>query len=147
MADWRRRPESGFSRAGGIPHQRQEGLDERPQRTSDTVKRLFLRENQVHPLRRLFEVLYWIDAETQALLDSLLESLPSTRMLLLSNYRPVYDRYSGGKTGSVLVQLLLCYSARALLPLRPGEKYHGCGARTVSPVSECRGGEIRQTGQ
>ena len=43
---------------------------------STRVKRLLLRESQVQPLLLVFEDLHWIDAETQALLDSLVESLP-----------------------------------------------------------------------
>ena len=39
-------------------------------------KRLLLRESQVQPLLVVFEDLHWIDTETQALLDSLVESLP-----------------------------------------------------------------------
>jgi tetratricopeptide (TPR) repeat protein len=39
----------------------------------------------------VFEDLHWIDAETQALLDSLVESLPTARLLLLVNYRPEYQ--------------------------------------------------------
>jgi predicted ATPase len=46
----------------------------------------------------LFEDLHWIDAETQALLDALVESLPTARMLLLVNYRPEYQHAWGGKT-------------------------------------------------
>ena len=49
---------------------------QRRQRTLDAVKRLLLRESQVQPLLLVFEDLHWIDAETQALLDSLVESLP-----------------------------------------------------------------------
>ena len=37
------------------------------------------------------EDLHWIDAETQACLDSLVESLPTARLLLLVNYRPEYQ--------------------------------------------------------
>jgi predicted ATPase len=37
------------------------------------------------------EDLHWIDAETQALLDSLVESLPTARLLLLVTYRPEYQ--------------------------------------------------------
>ena len=36
----------------------------------------------------MFEDLHWIDAETQALLDGLVEALPTARILLLVNYRP-----------------------------------------------------------
>src|SRR3972149_6874871 len=57
-------------------------------RTLDGVKRLLLRESQVQPLIVIFEDLHWIDSETQALLDSLVESLPTARVLLLVNYRP-----------------------------------------------------------
>ena len=39
----------------------------------------------------VFEDLHWIDTETQALLDSLVESLPTARLLLLVNYRPEYQ--------------------------------------------------------
>ena len=55
-----------------------EALDppQRRQRTLDAVKRLLLRESQVQPLLVVFEDLHWIDAETQAFLDSLVESLP-----------------------------------------------------------------------
>ena len=63
---------------------------QRRQRTLDAVKRLLLRESQEQPLLLVFEDLHWIDAETQALLDSLVESLPTARMLLLVNYRPEY---------------------------------------------------------
>jgi len=61
---------------------------QRRQRILDGVKRLLLRESQVQPLMVLFEDLHWIDAETQALLDSLVESLPTARLLLLVNYAP-----------------------------------------------------------
>ena len=71
---------------------------QRRQRTLDAVKRLLLRESQVQPLLLLVEDLHWIDAETQALLDSLVESLPTARLLLLANYRPEYQHRWGSKT-------------------------------------------------
>jgi predicted ATPase len=46
----------------------------------------------------VFEDLHWIDAETQAVLDSLLDSLPTARILLLVNYRPEYQHGWGAKT-------------------------------------------------
>jgi tetratricopeptide (TPR) repeat protein len=46
----------------------------------------------------VFEDLHWIDAETQALLDGLVESLPTARMLLLVNYRPEYQHGWASKT-------------------------------------------------
>ncbi len=71
---------------------------QRRQRTLDAVKRLLLRESQVQPLLVVFEDLQWIDGETQALLDSLVESLGSARLLLLVNYRPEYEHRWGSKT-------------------------------------------------
>jgi tetratricopeptide (TPR) repeat protein len=71
---------------------------QRRQRTLEAVKRMLLRESQVQPLLLVFEDLHWIDAETQALLDSLVESLPSARLLLLVNYRPDYQHGWGSKT-------------------------------------------------
>ena len=63
---------------------------QRRQRTLDAVKHLLLRESQGQPVLVVFEDLHWIDAETQALLDGLIESLPTARVLLLVNYRPEY---------------------------------------------------------
>src|SRR6266542_1467938 len=77
-----------------------QGLDpaERRRRTLEAVKRILLRESQVQPLLVVFEDLHWIDSETQAFLDSLVESLPTARFLLLVNYRPEYQHGWGGKT-------------------------------------------------
>ena len=71
---------------------------QRRQRILEALKRLLLRESQVQPLLLVFEDLHWIDAETQALLDSLVESLPTARLLLLVNYRPEYQHGWGSKT-------------------------------------------------
>jgi class 3 adenylate cyclase/tetratricopeptide (TPR) repeat protein len=71
---------------------------QRRQRTLEAVKRLLLRESQVQPLLLVFEDLHWIDAETQALLDSLVESLGTAQLLLLVNYRPEYQHGWGRKT-------------------------------------------------
>jgi tetratricopeptide (TPR) repeat protein len=71
---------------------------QRRQRTLDAVKSLLLRESQNQPLLVVFEDLHWIDAETQALLDSLVESLPTARLLLLVNYRPEYQHGWASKT-------------------------------------------------
>jgi class 3 adenylate cyclase/tetratricopeptide (TPR) repeat protein len=66
--------------------------------TLDAVKRLLLRESQLQPLLVIFEDLHWIDSETEALLDGLVESLPTARLLLLVNYRPEYQHGWGSKT-------------------------------------------------
>ena len=61
----------------------------------------------------VFEDLHWIDSETQALLDSLVESLPTARVLLLVNYRPEYQHAWGAKT---------YYRQLRIDPLPPGER-------------------------
>ena len=71
---------------------------QRRQQTLDAVRRLLLREAREQPLLLIFEDLHWIDGETQALLDSLVESLGSARLLLLVNYRPEYQHAWSGKT-------------------------------------------------
>ena len=71
---------------------------QRRQRTLDALTRMLLRESQVQPLLLVFEDLHWIDTETQALLDSLVERLPTARLLLLVNYRPEYQHGWGSKT-------------------------------------------------
>ena len=83
---------------------------QRRSRTLEVCKRLLLRENQMQPLVVIFEDLHWIDAETQAFLDSLVDSLPSARMLLLVNYRPEYQHQWGSKA---------CYSQLRIDPLPP----------------------------
>src|SRR5262249_10291321 len=71
---------------------------QRRQQTLDAVKRLLQRESEIQPLVAMFEDLHWIDSETQTLLDSLVESLPAARLLLLVNYRPEYRHAWGGKS-------------------------------------------------
>jgi tetratricopeptide (TPR) repeat protein len=71
---------------------------QRRQRTLEALKQVLLRESQVQPLVLVFEDLHWIDTETRALLESLIESLPTTGVLLLVNYRPEYQHGWGSKT-------------------------------------------------
>src|SRR3984893_17665287 len=71
---------------------------QRRRRTLEAVKRLLLRESEVQPLLVVVEDLHWIDTETQAVLDGLVESLPAARLLLLVNYRPEYQHAWGSRT-------------------------------------------------
>ncbi|HSE85047.1 MAG TPA: adenylate/guanylate cyclase domain-containing protein [Candidatus Binatia bacterium] len=64
---------------------------QRRRQTFESLKRLMIRESQKQPLLMVFEDLHWIDNETQAFLDKLVESLPMARILLLVNYRPGYS--------------------------------------------------------
>jgi class 3 adenylate cyclase/tetratricopeptide (TPR) repeat protein len=71
---------------------------QRRRRTLDAIKRLLLCEANSQRLVLVFEDLHWIDAETQALLDSLVESVPAAPILLLVNYRPEYQHAWANKT-------------------------------------------------
>jgi predicted ATPase len=96
------------------------GLLDPPQRRIrilDGLKQLFLSESQRQPLVLVFEDLHWIDSETQAFLDNLLESLPTARLLLLANYRPEYQHRWANKTYYTQLRIdpLLPDSAEELL--------------------------------
>ena len=71
---------------------------QRRQHTLDALTRVLLCESQVQPLLLVFEDLHWIDTETQALLDRLVDRLPTAHLLLLVNYRPEYQHGWASKT-------------------------------------------------
>jgi len=102
-----------------------EALDpgQRRQRTLDAVRRLLLREAREQALLLIFEDLHWIDSETHALLDGLVESLGSARLLLLVNYRPEYQHAWGSKTyyGQMRLDALPAESAGELLEALLGD--------------------------
>ena len=70
----------------------------RKRRSLDAIKRILLRESLNQPLVVIFEDLHWIDAETQAFLNLLADSIGTARVLLLVNYRPEYRHEWGNKT-------------------------------------------------
>ena len=84
----------------------------RRQRTLDALRRLLVRESQEQPLLIVFEDLHWLDGETHALLDTVVESLPGARLMLLVNYRPEHCHTWGAKT---------YYRQLQLDPLRPDD--------------------------
>ena len=71
---------------------------QRRQQTLGAVKRLLLRESQVQPLLLVFEDLHWIDSETQALLDSLVDSLPTAGCSSWSTIVPNTSTAGASKT-------------------------------------------------
>jgi class 3 adenylate cyclase len=103
---------------------------QRRQQTLDAVKRLLLRETQIQPVVLVFEDLHWIDRETQALMDALVESLPAAHALLLVNYRPEYQHGWGSKTyyRQLRIDPLPAASAHELLDALLG------GDSTVQPL-------------
>jgi predicted ATPase len=69
----------------------------RRRRTLQALAQIILREAQRQPLVAIFEDLHWIDEETQALLNLLVERATSARLLLLVSYRPEYRHDWGNK--------------------------------------------------
>jgi predicted ATPase/class 3 adenylate cyclase len=106
---------------------------QRRQRTLEALKRVLLRESQVQPLLLICEDLHWIDSETQALLDRLVDTLPTARLVLLVNYRPEYQHGWGSKTYYTQLRLdpLPPASADAVLQALLGD---GGGAQYAAPL-------------
>src|SRR5262249_53597681 len=67
-------------------------------RTLEAIKRILLRESLNQRLMVVFEDLHWMDGETEALLNLLADSIGTSRILLLVNYRPEYSHKWGSKT-------------------------------------------------
>ena len=86
---------------------------QRRRHTFEALKRVMIRESQKQPLLLVFEDLHWIDNETQAFLDNLVESLPMARMLLLVNYRPGYNHNWADKTYYTQVRIDALQSTNA----------------------------------
>jgi class 3 adenylate cyclase/tetratricopeptide (TPR) repeat protein len=70
----------------------------RKRRTLDAIKRLLLRESLNQPLVVIFEDLHWLDEGSRVLLNLLVDSLGTARVLLLVNYRPEFTHNWGSKT-------------------------------------------------
>jgi class 3 adenylate cyclase/tetratricopeptide (TPR) repeat protein len=86
----------------GIPtdDSRWERLDpeQRRHRTLEAVRVLLLHECRRQPIIVLFEDLHWIDAESQAFLERLVDALGAACLLLLVNYRPEYQHSWAGRS-------------------------------------------------
>jgi DNA-binding SARP family transcriptional activator len=78
---------------------------QRRQQILDAVRRVLLRKAREQPLAVILEDLHWIDSETQAVLDTLVDSLASARLLLLVSYRPEYQHTWGSKTSYSQIRL------------------------------------------
>jgi len=70
----------------------------RRRRTLEAIKRILVRESLSQPLIVEFEDLHWIDSETQALLNLLVDGIATARIMFLVNYRPEYHHQWGSKT-------------------------------------------------
>jgi class 3 adenylate cyclase/tetratricopeptide (TPR) repeat protein len=70
----------------------------RQRRSQDAIKRILQRESLNQPVMVIFEDLHQVDDETQSLLNYLADSIATSRILLLVNYRPEYSHSWGRKT-------------------------------------------------
>jgi len=74
-----------------MPIERQRGM-------FDALKRLLIRESHGKPLCLVFEDLHWVDAETHTFLDTLLDSIPGARILMVVDYRPEHRNPWAGRS-------------------------------------------------
>jgi class 3 adenylate cyclase/tetratricopeptide (TPR) repeat protein len=90
---------------------------ERRQRTLAALRRIGMRESRVQPLLLVLEDLHWVDSETHALLNHMLDGVPSARAAMLLTYRPEFRERWAGHPHCVEITLgpLESPSAQALL--------------------------------
>jgi len=87
---------------------------QKQRRTLEAVKLLLLEESCVRPVIRGVEDLHWVDSKTQAVLDTLIDSVPTHRVLVLVSYRPEYEHGWVNKS---------CYGQLRLDPLSPNDAH------------------------
>ena len=63
----------------------------RRQHMLDALRRLLLHESRIQPLLLVFDSLHWMDSETHAFLDALVQALADARVFLLVTHRPEYQ--------------------------------------------------------
>ena len=78
---------------------------QRRERVLEALKRLLLRLSLEGPVLLIVEDLHWIDAGTQEVLDTLVDALPTARILFLVNYRPEYQHTWAGKSFYAQIRL------------------------------------------
>jgi predicted ATPase/class 3 adenylate cyclase len=96
---------------------------QRRKRTFDACRALLLYEAQVQPTVVVFEDLHWMDSESLAFVDSLVESLPKAALLLLVNFRPEFHSTWSAKSYYTHIRIdpLPPQSAEKLLRDRLGD--------------------------
>src|SRR5207237_4600060 len=102
-------------------------------RTLEAVKLLILEESRRQPVILVVEDLHWIDADTQAVLDTVVDSLASHRVLLLVSYRPEYQHTWGSRScyAQIRVDPLSVEDAGAFLDRLVGQEIATAALKTV----------------
>jgi class 3 adenylate cyclase/tetratricopeptide (TPR) repeat protein len=80
----------------------------RREHTLETLRRLVLHEGRIQPLLLVFDSLHWMDSQTHAFLDAIVQGLTDSRILLLITHRPEYQHPWSGAS---------CYTGLRLKPL------------------------------
>ena len=90
---------------------------QRGRRLVEAVKALLHRHAADQPLLALLEDLHWIDAASRDVLESVIETLPASRLALLVNYRPEFAHAwaSLGHYRQIRLEPITQDGARALL--------------------------------
>lgn len=78
---------------------------QRRRRTLDAIKALIARECRERPVVLLFEDLHWIDEESRAAIDALVDSLGAMPLLLLVTFRPEYLHAWSGRSNFAQIRL------------------------------------------
>jgi pimeloyl-ACP methyl ester carboxylesterase len=95
----------------------------RRRRIMNAIKTVLLWRAAAGPLLLVLEDLHWIDGETQATLDELVDSLGAAQLLLLVTYRPEYRHVWASKSyySHIRVDPLAATSADAFLRALVGD--------------------------
>jgi transcriptional regulator with AAA-type ATPase domain/tetratricopeptide (TPR) repeat protein len=70
----------------------------RARRMLEALRRVIVRESLARPVVLVLEDLHWIDADTEVAIDSLIDAVPSARLLVVLAYRPEYRHRWMSKT-------------------------------------------------
>ena len=83
----------------------------------EALRQLILRESRIQPLLLVFDSLHWMDSQTHAFLDAVVQSLADSRIFLLLTHRPEYQHPWTGSPSytEILLRPLPAESAQQLL--------------------------------
>lgn len=91
--------------------------DQQRESIFNALRRIILHECKEKPLALVFEDLHWLDSETQAFMDRLVEIIPIAPILVILSYRPEYEHGWDSKRyyNQVRINPLLSPSAEEFL--------------------------------
>jgi predicted ATPase len=82
------------------------------------LKNIVVRGSEIRPLIMAFEDLHWVDKSSEAVLKSLLETIPATKVLLLFTFRPDFVHTWGAKSFHSQLNLVRLSNRESLLLVR-----------------------------